>query len=259
MCCTADQLSSNSAAGTSEQDCITQTTASYKNQLSTLQASVDQKRASYQSSKLDACLMTIQSSDCATLNVTNHVAGIPGCESFTTPLVAVGGACSQDYECINGWCNVPSSSNNGEGVCAAFVAAGQSCAAAGGAELRPERRLRRRRDAGRQLRRSLRGRLRHRGHLRRRPSVHQPQLQLERRQRDDLRGRDDAAGGDVLLQQRLLGGGRTSGRGHAAALRRVRGDRLPAGRSRAPQPLISASVGRRAVRVCSGHARRPRS
>ena len=64
MCCTADQLSSNSAAGTSEQDCITQTTASYKSQLSTLQFSVDQKRASYQSSKLDACLMTIQTSDC---------------------------------------------------------------------------------------------------------------------------------------------------------------------------------------------------
>ena len=132
MCCTADQLMSNSAAGTSEQDCITQTTSNYQLQLSTLQASVDQKRASYQSSKLDACLAKIQNSDCATLNVTNHLVGIPGCESFTTPLVAVGGACSQDYECINGWCNVPASSNNGEGVCAAFLAAGQSCASSGG-------------------------------------------------------------------------------------------------------------------------------
>ena len=118
MCCTADQLMSNSAAGTTEQDCITQTTSSYQNQLSTLQSSIDQKRASYQSSKLDTCLMTIKDSDCTALDVTNHVAGIPGCESFTTPLVAVGGACSQDYECINGWCNVPSSSNNGEGTCA---------------------------------------------------------------------------------------------------------------------------------------------
>jgi hypothetical protein len=137
MCCSADQLSSNSAAGTSEQDCIAQTTTSYQNQLSTLQLSVDQKRASYQSSKLDACLMTIQSADCTTLDVTNHVAGIPGCESFTTPLVAVGGACSQDYECINGWCNVPTTSNNGEGLCAAFVVAGQSCATAGGTSCGP--------------------------------------------------------------------------------------------------------------------------
>jgi hypothetical protein len=137
MCCTADQLSTNSAAGTSEQDCITQTTDSYKNQLSALQFSIDQKRASYQSSKLDACLMTIQTSDCATLDVTNHVAGIPGCESFTTPLVPLGGACSQDYECINGWCNVPTGSTNGEGACASFVGAGQSCAAAGGPSCGP--------------------------------------------------------------------------------------------------------------------------
>jgi hypothetical protein len=137
MCCTADQLSNNSAAGTSEEDCITQTTSSYQNQLSTLQFSVNQKRATYQSSKLDACLMTISNSDCATLDVTNHVAGIPGCESFTTPLVPVGGACSQDYECINGWCNVPASSTNGDGTCAAFVAAGQSCAVAGGPSCGP--------------------------------------------------------------------------------------------------------------------------
>ena len=137
MCCTADQLAGNSAAGTSEQDCITQTTTSYQNQLSTLQLSVNQKRASYQSSKLDACLMTISDSDCATLDVTNHVAGIPGCESFTTPLVPVGGACSQDYECINGWCNVPTSSSYGDGVCAAFLPAGQSCAAAGGPSCGP--------------------------------------------------------------------------------------------------------------------------
>lgn len=137
MCCTADQLAGNSAAGTSEQDCITQTTTSYQNQLSTLQFSVDQKRATYQSSKLGACLMTISDSDCATLNVTNHVAGIPGCESFTTPLVPVGEACSQDYECINGWCNVPSSSTNGDGLCAAFLPAGQSCAAAGGPSCGP--------------------------------------------------------------------------------------------------------------------------
>jgi hypothetical protein len=137
MCCTADQLMSNAAAGTSEQDCITQTTAHYQSYLSTLQASVSQKRATYQSSKLDTCLMTIQTSDCDTLNVTNHVVGIPGCESFTTPLVAVGGACSQHYECVNGWCDVPTGSSDGQGVCAAFVAAGRSCAAAGGPSCGP--------------------------------------------------------------------------------------------------------------------------
>jgi hypothetical protein len=137
MCCTADQLMSNSAAGSDVASCETATADNYKTVLSGLQASVDAKRASYQSAKLDACLEKIQSSDCATLNVTNHLIGIPGCESFTTPLVPVGGACAADYECVNGWCNVPSSSTNGLGTCAAFLAAGQSCAAAGGASCGP--------------------------------------------------------------------------------------------------------------------------
>ncbi len=137
MCCTADQLSSNSGAGTDVASCESATTQNYQNILSGLQASVDQKRATYQSSKLDACLATIQSSDCATLNMTTHIMGVPGCESFTTPLVAVGGPCSQDYECINSWCNVPSSSTNGDGVCATFLAAGQSCADAGGPSCGP--------------------------------------------------------------------------------------------------------------------------
>jgi hypothetical protein len=137
MCCTADQLSNNSSAGTDVTSCEGATKENYQNILSGLQASVDAKRASYQSSKLDACLSTIQSSDCATLNITNHLEGVPGCESFTTPLVGPGGACSQNYECINGWCNVPPTSANGDGVCATFVATNHSCAAGGGASCGP--------------------------------------------------------------------------------------------------------------------------
>src|SRR6185312_15345207 len=103
--------------------------------LGTLQASVNQNRATYQSAEVDACLAKIMNSDCATLNVTSHVSGIPGCESFTTPLVAKGNACSQNYECIEGWCNVPAS--GGDGVCEGFVPFGQSCALAGGPSCGP--------------------------------------------------------------------------------------------------------------------------
>jgi hypothetical protein len=138
MCCTADELAMNSGqAGTDVASCESDTKSNYQNVLSALQSSVDQKRATYQSAQLDACLATIMASDCTTLNRTTHLTGIPGCESFTTPLVAVGGACSQDYECINGWCNVPSTSTNGEGVCAGFVPLGMSCAAAGGPSCGP--------------------------------------------------------------------------------------------------------------------------
>ncbi len=137
MCCTADQLSSNSAAGTDVPSCESATKQNYVNVLSAVQASVDQKRATYDSSKLDTCLATIQSSDCATLDTTNHIEGIKGCEAFTSPLVPIGGACSQDYECINGWCNVPAGSNNGQGTCTGFSGTGQSCAAGGGPSCGP--------------------------------------------------------------------------------------------------------------------------
>jgi hypothetical protein len=117
--------------------CEAGTKSAYQNILASLQSSVDRNRATYHSAQVDTCLATIMSSDCATLNTTTHLTGIAGCESFTTPLVAVGGGCSQNYECIAGWCNVPANSTNGEGVCAGFVPFGQSCAAAGGPSCGP--------------------------------------------------------------------------------------------------------------------------
>jgi hypothetical protein len=137
MCCTADELAMNGSAGTDVATCESMTTQNYQGELQLLQNSVNQKRATYQSAQLDTCLTTIMNSACAVLNLTTHISGIPGCESFTTPLVAIGGACSQSYECINGWCNVPASSSNGDGVCAGFVPLGMSCAAAGGPSCGP--------------------------------------------------------------------------------------------------------------------------
>jgi hypothetical protein len=137
-CCTADELAMNSGqAGTDVASCESDTTSTYQSMLATLQNSVNQNRATYHSTQVDACLATIMNSDCATLNASTHISGIPGCESFTTPLVAVGSACSQNYECINGWCNVPQNTTTGDGVCAGFVPLGLSCAAAGGPSCGP--------------------------------------------------------------------------------------------------------------------------
>ena len=137
QCCTPDELGMNSEAGTDVASCESMTKSNYQNVLATLQASVNQKRAVYVSSKLDTCLANIQSMDCGALNTTNHLMGVAGCDSFTTPLVTVGGACSQDYECIDGWCNVPSSSTNGDGTCTAFLGPGQDCTSSGGPSCGP--------------------------------------------------------------------------------------------------------------------------
>lgn len=124
-CCTVDQLSSNDAAGTSEAECNSKTAENFRNVLQGVQNSQNAKRVMYERSKVDACLNTIRSSSCATLNTTNRLSGVPGCDSFTTPLVAVGGQCSNDYECIDSYCKAVG--NGQPSVCATGAAAGASC------------------------------------------------------------------------------------------------------------------------------------
>src|SRR5215831_5069833 len=81
-CCMASQLSGNSMAGTDEASCEVQTEQGYRTQLATVQDSQDAGRSTYDGDKLDACLKTIRAADCATLNMTNHITGVAGCESF---------------------------------------------------------------------------------------------------------------------------------------------------------------------------------
>jgi len=127
-CCTADQLSSNDAAGKSEAECKTLTAENFTGLLQGLQNSQSAKRSKFQQDKVDVCLQTIRSSDCATLNMTNRLSGVPGCDTFATPLVAVGGRCDNDYECIDSYCKFPEDPDPpGPGVCTTGAITGQSC------------------------------------------------------------------------------------------------------------------------------------
>jgi MYXO-CTERM domain-containing protein len=141
-CCSLSQLKGNKNAGTDismdasdctvdtaacESACESESASFFSGQLSLVQTSVTQKRAVYEQSKVDACLQTIRSATCDVLNMTNRLTGVPGCDSFVTPLVPLGGTCTQSYECIGGWCQLPT--GGGDGVCTATVAAGQSCTA----------------------------------------------------------------------------------------------------------------------------------
>jgi hypothetical protein len=129
-CCTADQLMNNDAAGTSEAECKTLTEENFRNSLQGIQYSQNANRSRFDQSKVDACLTTLRTSDCATLNMTNHLSGVPGCDRFATPLVAVGGRCDNDYECVDSYCKFPEDPEPpGPGVCTAGAAVGQSCTA----------------------------------------------------------------------------------------------------------------------------------
>jgi len=126
LCCSATQLMSNQTAGTSQAECESKTAMSYQNEIVAVSASEEKGRAIYEPQRLMACLTTIRTSSCADLSTTNHVAGIPECATFATPLVTAGGACGHDWECVDGWCeHAPMTS--GDGSCRALVGEGQDC------------------------------------------------------------------------------------------------------------------------------------
>jgi hypothetical protein len=73
---------------------------------------------------MEACLALIRGASCEQLNRTNHFSGI-GCPAYVEPLVAPGGPCGSDLECIEGTCD---KNGNGEGVCKPLPRQGEACA-----------------------------------------------------------------------------------------------------------------------------------
>ena len=59
----------------------------------------------YDEVQVDACLAALRAATCTELTAIRSLAGLPACNStFATPLVAIGGKCGQDYECIDSVC-----------------------------------------------------------------------------------------------------------------------------------------------------------
>ena len=126
-CCTQAQLMNNSSAGTTEAECETKTAGDFRTQLQQRQEAENKGRARYDQAQVDACLAAIRAATCRDLTMIRSLAGLPACDSmFATPLVAVGGQCQQDFECIDSVCQKQPGAP--EGVCAAGAAAGASCA-----------------------------------------------------------------------------------------------------------------------------------
>ncbi len=124
-CCMANQLMSNTQAGTDEPTCETNTQVAFANQVAGIEASEKSGRSSYDGTKVQACVTYLRAAACADLAATNHFSGIPACASFIEPKVALGGACGNDYECIDGWCE---KTGGPDGACHALGQPGDSCA-----------------------------------------------------------------------------------------------------------------------------------
>jgi len=84
-------------------------------------------RVSYDPALMGMCLSTLYHETCDqwTAGLTHDV----WCREAFTPMVAVGGTCASDVECVGGYCNGAdlSATPPKEGVCAALLADGAAC------------------------------------------------------------------------------------------------------------------------------------
>jgi hypothetical protein len=128
-CCSADQLMSNEQAGTDVATCETKTEAAFKSHVANIKASEKKGRVVYDGLKVQDCVSFLKSASCTDLQMTGHFTGLPACASFITPLVDVGGACGQDFECRNAFCDRTGVANGQDGACRAFAKTGEACSA----------------------------------------------------------------------------------------------------------------------------------
>jgi uncharacterized protein (TIGR03382 family) len=136
QCCTTAQLMHNDNAGTDVASCESKTETALSGQVMAIEASERKGRVNYDGTKVQGCLdyLTDPNTMCADLNMTFHLAGVPACAAFLEPKVAIGGACTLDFECIDGFCDVTGVAQGADGTCRALGKQGDSCANMGRCE-----------------------------------------------------------------------------------------------------------------------------
>jgi len=118
-CCTAAERMGNFLVGTDVASCKTGVAGLLNLIIPNLQQSIAAGRTAYHGDKLAVCLEKLRPLGCADArmdSIENSI--VPECNQFLEPKVAVGGACTEDGECIKGYC---------DGTCAALKPDGQTC------------------------------------------------------------------------------------------------------------------------------------
>jgi hypothetical protein len=127
-CCMTDQLKSNDQAGTDVASCEMKTESAFTGQVNGIKASQKKGRVTYDGLKVQACVDYLKTAPCSELQMTGHFTGVPACSSFIQPKVEVDGACGNDFECIDGYCDKTGVADGQDGKCHALAKEGESCA-----------------------------------------------------------------------------------------------------------------------------------
>jgi hypothetical protein len=106
-CCTTEEIAQNPFYGETEQECALTMAAFLSLAVGPIQTSIDAGRVQYDGDALAQCLSRYRALTCADLMAggADTADSLAGCERFLVPRVPLAGACTQDFECIEGYCD----------------------------------------------------------------------------------------------------------------------------------------------------------
>jgi MYXO-CTERM domain-containing protein len=123
-CASADDI-----MGRTKQDCLDTNLSGLQFLSPQLRASVQKGRLGYDAAQMGTCIASLRGMSCA--DWTSGLVEPAGCKDAFVPKVAVGGACTQDGECIGGTCDGADTSKMPptDGMCVAEtkIAHGAAC------------------------------------------------------------------------------------------------------------------------------------
>jgi hypothetical protein len=126
-CCSAEQRKGNARIGQDVASCEAMLDRKATLLLGDVHESVEGGRLVYHPAALTSCLTRLRSASCDELRMpADNVAILTqACEGVFEPKVAPGGACSESWDCIGGWCQ--GDQGNLLDQCTALRADGEDC------------------------------------------------------------------------------------------------------------------------------------
>jgi hypothetical protein len=125
-CCSVAERMDNPLIGKDAQSCQGNVAGFLTLVIPQIKDSVAKGRAVYHPDKMSTCLAQLDAQSCEQARATQAGADLAAvCEGAFEPKVAAGGECSDDGDCIAGWCDGANDPKLGK--CAAQKADGASC------------------------------------------------------------------------------------------------------------------------------------
>lgn len=123
-CCAAGEVADAGVVSPDEQSCNNNVGQQLDGKTGLLKSEQSKGRLTYHGDVAQTCVDKLAALKCQELKVA-ATATPTECSTYAEPKTAIGGACQLTESCIGSWC--AGATLTADGVCTAFIAAGQSC------------------------------------------------------------------------------------------------------------------------------------